>query len=163
MATISSVAPTLLQSAVSQVLPSTSVNSSKNLSSPSATVSLGNATPAPLTYNASGQLGASQISQLEQAINNDVSNTLAGLFSGSSTSGSGSDALSQALVGAGATTPSANTSAAQAQQSLLNAQKLVNDTLSSLFSDTSTDSSSSSDGATSLLSSYYTPPVSGNS
>ncbi|BBP01394.1 hypothetical protein [Sulfuriferula nivalis] len=162
MATISSVAPTLLQSAVSQVLPATSASTSKSLSSPSATVILGNATPAPLTYNASGKLANSQIAQLEQAINNDVSNTISGLFSGTSTDSSAVGLPGLTNSPAGNAAASANTPAAQAEQGVLNAQMVVNETLASLFSNSTTSSTSSSDSVTSLFNSENSTPSSGN-
>jgi hypothetical protein len=145
MATISSVSSTLLQSAVSQTSSSTTVNASTTSYSPSSTVSLKGATPAPLTYNASGQLGSSQISQLEQAINTDISNTIAGLFSG--TSNAVDTVLNNPPVVGSTSVQSSSSSAttpdAQAAQGLLDAQNVINSTLSSLSSSSGDGSSSS--------------------
>ncbi len=165
MTTISSIASSVLQNAMTQVsdsptsaaTPTQSAGSSStpatSTASDNTSVTLGSTASTPLTYNSLGKITSAQITQLEQAINNDITNTIDNLFSGTSQSSSNSSSsIFSSLVGlpgssstSTTSTSSSSTSLAnQAAQDVLNANSVVNDTLASLFSGSSNSSFSGS-------------------
>jgi hypothetical protein len=158
MTTVSGLAATILQSATSQVLGAPNSSQPQSVRSgpaaPGTAVSLGSASSPSPTYNALGQLSSAQITQLEQAINTDVGNTVSALFSNSQSGATDQSSLYSVLAGlssaSNATAPA--TAASQAAQAVLNSQNAVNNTLASMLFSSSGSSVSPNSSGTDLYS-----------